>query len=73
MKFSCRFENRTTGELKDLVCTLDAREIADVERARETDGNEAAASAAAAIVLHSAYRDLDALEWKHLHSPVPVN
>jgi hypothetical protein len=74
MKLTCRYENRDTGEQRDQICTLDPDEIARVEDARRTVGDEAAMVLAAAIALHSAYStELDALEWHHLGPPALMN
>jgi hypothetical protein len=72
MRFICRYENSRTGERKEQVCTLDADEIAQVERVRKIEGDEIAGVTAAAIVLRSAYRDLDAHVWRHLEPPALI-
>jgi hypothetical protein len=69
MKFTCRFENRETGELKDLISTLDPDEIAILNGILLAEGEEIAQVTAAAIVLKSAYRDLDPHQWIHLNAP----
>jgi hypothetical protein len=73
VKFTCRFENKATGELRDLISTLDPNEIAEVERVRHADGDESALVTAGCIVLKSAYSELDAFEWNHLSAPAPLN
>lgn len=72
MRFTCRFENKYTGELKDLTSVLDPSEVATIERARRDEGDEIAQITAAAIVLRSAYSELDPLQWIHLYPPAPV-
>jgi hypothetical protein len=72
MRFTCRFENRTTGEQKDLISVLDPEEVAAVERVRRTDGDDVAQVTAACFVLRSAYAELDALQWSHLSPPALV-
>jgi hypothetical protein len=72
-KFSCHFENTRTGERRDLISALNAKEIEVVERARQTDGDEIAQVTAAAIVLRSAYSEVDAREWVHLGAPQLLN
>lgn len=73
MIFSCKFENRETGAQKRLICRLDAGEIAEVARARRRGGEEVAQATAAAIVLKSAYAEIDPLDWHHMSPPEPVN
>ncbi|MBR0936690.1 hypothetical protein [Bradyrhizobium jicamae] len=72
MKFFCHFENKRTGERKDLVSILDADEIAIVERARQTGGDEHANLIAGCVVLQSAYTEIDAREWCHTAAPRPL-
>jgi len=72
MKFSTKFES-TSGERKDCISTLDADEIATVERVRRIKGNEVAGITAAALVLKSVYTELDAIEWNHMGAPEPMN
>ena len=69
MKFTCRFENKTTGERRDLISVLDPGEVAAVERVRLAEGDEAAQFTASCYVLRSAYAELDALQWGHLSPP----
>lgn len=73
MRFICNFEHNVTGERKDVICALNADEIATVERIRRDRGEEIGWLTAAAIVLRSAYSDLNGLQWSHLSPPALVN
>jgi hypothetical protein len=73
MKFFCSFENFITGERRDLISTLDADELAEVEQARRDEGDDVARATAAAFVVMSAYKDLDAREWDHTGPPKLLN
>lgn len=74
MRYSCQFVNHKTGERRDFVSALNAREIAMVAEARKSQGGDELADVlAASAVLKAAYAELNAHEWDHVGRPTPVN
>ncbi|WP_316196860.1 hypothetical protein [Bradyrhizobium sp. SZCCHNS3053] len=66
---TCTYQHKETGEQRQQISVLDPDEVGTVERVRKVDGEAAAHVVAAAIVLKSAYSELDPLEWDHLSVP----
>lgn len=71
MRFEVHFENRHSGDCKNIVACLSAREVESVEALRRAKGMEKAGEVAASYALRAAYREVPR-GFEHTAPPAAV-